>query len=133
MKRGKCRKATKGARPPRRRRWQTKSDGEGASAAEEKWLDGMKWKSRRERSYFFINLDKSFLMTSFVNSVDTFPRGEGKKNSDISSFFLKWTAFAAKTKIDFIFLQPLLYFFIAKTFNFCHKANITCLATGDCV
>ena len=38
MKRGKCRKATKGARPPRRRRWQTKSDGEGASAAEAKWI-----------------------------------------------------------------------------------------------
>ncbi len=26
-------------------------------------------------------------MTSFVNSVDTFPKGEGKKNSDISLFF----------------------------------------------
>ena len=38
MKRGKCRRATKGARPPRRRRWQTKSDGEGASAAEVKWI-----------------------------------------------------------------------------------------------
>ena len=44
MKRGKCRKATKGARPPRRRRWQTKSDGKGAAAAEVKWLDGMKMK-----------------------------------------------------------------------------------------
>ena len=31
----------------KRERWQTKSDGEGASAAEGKWLDGMKWKSRR--------------------------------------------------------------------------------------
>ena len=38
MKRGKCRKATKGARPPRRRRWQTESDGEGASADEAKWI-----------------------------------------------------------------------------------------------
>ncbi len=44
MKRGKCRKATKGVRPPRRRRWQTKSDGKGASAAEVKRLDGMKMK-----------------------------------------------------------------------------------------
>ena len=44
MKRGRCRKATKGARPPRRRRWQTKSDGKGASAAEVKLLDGMKMK-----------------------------------------------------------------------------------------
>ena len=28
-------------------------------------------------------------MTSFVNYVDTFPKGEGKKNSDISSFFFE--------------------------------------------
>ena len=69
------------ALPMKRERWQAEPDGEGASAAEAKWLDEMKWKSRRERSYFFINLDKSFLMTSFVNSVDTFPKGEGKKNS----------------------------------------------------
>ncbi len=55
MKRGKCRKATKGARPPRRRRWQTKSDGKGASAAEAKWILRAK-RVKDERGLFFKNV-----------------------------------------------------------------------------
>ena len=52
----------------KRERWQAEPDGEGASVAEAKWLDGMKWKSRRERFCFLIAL-RAILFNALLTSI----------------------------------------------------------------